>query len=158
MKRAILLLLLTTLSGFAGESWPGLPFAEVRAYAWPDDKKNEAVILPGMTLKPGVTNKDGAVLTPGQVRQLRTAITGRHPSYAVAACFIPHKAFVFFDAAGKPVACVEVCFACRGIRAQPKGAEIWVDNIALATIFDAHKLPMGPFPDLAAFKRDYLGK
>ena len=114
--------------------------------------------MEGMTLKPGVINQDGAVLTLGQVRQLRAAITGSHPSYPVAGCFLPHNAFVFYDAAKKPVAYVEVCFSCRGIRAEPKGAKVWVDHIALATIFDAHKLPMGPFPDLPAFKRDYLGK
>jgi len=158
MKLVTLLLFLTTLTTFAGVPWPAVPFTEVRAYAWPDDHTTEAVILDGMTLKAGVINPEGALLTAPEVKQLIAAITGRHPSYPVAACFNPHNAFVFYDAEKKPVASVEVCFSCRGIHAVPKGAEITIDHIALATIFDAHKLPMGPFPDLQAFKRDYLQK
>ncbi len=68
MKRAILALLFSTLSLLAGDQWPGVPFTEVRAYAWPDDKETEAVVLADKSLKPGVINKDGALLTPQQVR------------------------------------------------------------------------------------------
>jgi len=158
MKLVTLLLFLSTITTFAGVPWPAVPYTEVRAYAWPDDQTTEAVILDGMKLKPGIINPEGALLTVSEVRQLIAAITGRHPPYPVAACFTPHNAFVFYDAAKKPVAYVEICFSCRGIRAVPKGAEIWIDHLALATIFDAHKLPMGPFPDLPAFKKDYLQK
>ncbi len=112
MKRAILLLLFCAVSAAAGESWPGVQFTEVRAYAWSDDKKSEAIILDGMTLKPGVINKDGALLTATQTRRLLSAITSKHPWHPVAACHVPHNAFVFYNADHRPVAFVELCFGC----------------------------------------------
>ena len=158
MKQAILLLLLSATSLFAGVPWPGVPFTEVRAYAWPDDKETQAVILPGMALKPGVLNKDGTPLTPDQIRRLCAAIAGQHPPHAVAACFIPHNAFVFYDANKKPAAYVEVCFTCLSSRAVPPPFSVWSDLIGLATIFDELKLPMGAYPNLEAFKKDFTGK
>ncbi len=159
MKRAILFLLLSTLSAFADEPWPGVKFSEVRAYAWPDDKETEAVILPGTTLKPGVLNKDGAPLTPAQVSRLRSAVTGKQRSDGGAAgCYIPHNAFVFYDADKKPVAFVEVCFMCLGHRAQPKAPGEPIDFLELASIFDELKIPMGAYPNLEAFKKRFKGE
>src|SRR5882757_2864093 len=82
---AILSLLCSAGSLHAGAPWPGVPFTEVRAYAWPDDHTTEAVILPGKTLKPGVINKEGALLTADEVKQLIAAVSGSHPKHAVAA-------------------------------------------------------------------------
>ncbi len=158
MKSALLLLLLSTLSLFAGEPWPGVRFAEVRAYAWPDDKTTEAVILPGMTLKPGVINQDGAPLNAEQIKRLRGAVIGRHPSHPVAACYIPHNAFVFYDEAKKPVAFVEVCFGCLGSRQEPKATAEWPDLLAMAAIFDELKLPLGEYQNLPEFKKHLQGK
>ena len=155
MKRTILFLLLTTLSVFAGEPWPGVQFTEVRAYAWPDDKETEAVILADKSLKPGVINKDGALLTPQQVKQLLAAVTGKHEPHPVAGCHIPHDAFVFYDADKKPVAFVEICFGCLNHRVEPAGSAPVIDLLALASILSAHKLPMGEYPDFAAFKKGF---
>lgn len=156
MTRAILILLLSTLYAFAGDAaWPAVKFSEVRAYAWPDDKSTMAVILEGMTLKDGVINPNGAVLTPEQTKTLVGAVTGKRPEYPVAMCHIPHNAFVFYDAAKKPVAFVEICFGCSNHRISPKGAAENLDLVALATIFDAHKLPMGEYRDLDAFKKHF---
>lgn len=132
-----------------------MKFSEVRAYAWPDDKNTEAVILKGMTLKDGAINPDGAVLTPEQAKTLVAAVTGKRPEYPVAMCHHPHNAFVFYDAAKKPIAFVEICFGCSNHRIAPIGAAEYLDLVALATIFDAHKLPMGEYRDLAAFKKHF---
>ena len=155
MNRAILFLFFTTLSLFAGEQWPGVQYAEVRAYAWPDDKETEEVILPGMALKPGIINNDGALLTPQQVKRLLASVTGKHPWHPVAACHIPHNAYVLYDAAKKPVAFVEICFGCFNHRIMPDGTSRYLDFISLASIFAEHKLPMGEYPDLAAFKKQF---
>jgi hypothetical protein len=154
MSRAFFLLL-STASLLAGAPWPGVPFTEVRAYAWPDDKHTEAVILPGMALKPGVINKDGALLSPEQTKRSLAAVTLKHPDHPVAACYLPHNAFVFYDAAKKPVAFVEVCFGCLSSRIQPRSSGHPFDLLVLASIFDAHKLPMGEYPNLAAFKKHF---
>lgn len=155
LARTLLLFVLSTFTLAAAKPWPGIKYAEVRAYAWPDDKTTQAVILPGMTLKPGVLNKDGAPLTPDQIKRLITAATVQGAAGAIAGCYIPHNAFVFYDAKKKPVAFVEVCFMCRATRIQPKVAEGKKDLLALATIFDELKLPMGEYPNLAAFKKEY---
>ena len=159
MKRTIFGLIATialicTAPGFAAEEWPGVKFAEVRAYAWPDDGKHveEDVILKDMALKEGVINKDGAELSTEQVKTLLAAVTGKHPEYGVAACYMPHNAFVFYDADKKPVAFVEICFDCRGLRVMPNGATKPVDLVALATIFKELKLPTGSKSELPAAK------
>lgn len=152
-----LLLTLTALWLLAGKEWPGVAFTEVRAYAWPNDETTQAVILPDMSLKPGVINKEGALLTPEQVKKLVAAVTGKHPDYSVAACHIPHNAFVFYDAEKKPVAFVEVCFHCRGVRMAPAGSSPKKDLVSMASIFAEHKLPMGKYPDLAAFEKEFKG-
>jgi len=156
MTRAVIILLLSAICAFAGEAaWPGVKFSEVRAYAWPDDKSTEAVILNEMALKDGVLNPDGAVLTPNQVKKLISAVTGKRPGYPVASCHIPHNAFVFYDATKKPVAFVEICFGCSNHRILPEGAARNLDLIAIAAIFDAHKLPMGEYRDLTSFKKHF---
>lgn len=152
MKAILLLLLLSTVSLFADAPWPGVQFTEVRAYAWPNDKTTERVILDGMKLKSGAINEEGAPLTADQNKRLLAAVTGAHHKYRVAACHLPHNAFVFFDAAHKPVAFVEVCFSCFSMRAEPRGAVYWPDLISLASIFDDLKLPMGSYANLKAFE------
>ena len=155
MKHTFILLLLLTTSLFAGEPWPRVPFAEVRAYSWPADRNTKAVILPGMVLKPGVLNAGGAPLSQEQVARLRVAITARHPAHDHALCYMPHNAFVFYNAARKPVAFVEICFACFGYRAEPAGTAKNYDLLALAALFDELKLPMGEYPDLNAYKKAF---
>ena len=155
MNRAILLLCFSTVSLFAGEQWPGVQYAEVRAYAWPGDKGTEAVILSGMTLMPGVINKDGALLTHQQVKRLLTAVSGKHPSYSIPACHLPHNAFMFYDAAKKPVAYFEICFECFNKRSEPQGTSKYLDLVSLASIFAEHKLPMGKYSDVPAFKKHF---
>jgi hypothetical protein len=170
MKRSILLLLLSTISLLAAPPWPGVQFTEVRAYAWPGDKATVEkalsefldkpgatldVILPGMKLKPGVINKDGAPLTPDQVKRLLAAVIGKHPMHAVAGCHIPHNAFVFYDAARKPVAFIQPCFACLTTRSEPDLGDHYLDIVTLATIFDELNLPMGSYPNLKAFKEHF---
>ena len=155
MTRAIFLLLLLSVRCYAEDVWPGLKFSEVRAYAWPDDKSTPAVILKEMTLKPGAINPDGAVLTAEQTKLLIKAVTGKRPGYPVAMCHIPHNAFVFYDASKKPVAFVEICFGCSNHRISPKGAADNLDLLGIAAIFDALKLPMGEYRDLAAYKRHF---
>ncbi len=132
--------------------WPGVQFTEVRAFAWPKDDDTKAVILENMTLKSGAINPVGAVLTPEQTKALISAVTGKSPDYLFKGCYEPHNAFVFYDAAKKPVAFVEICFTCFSHRITPKVTATRLDLVALAAIFDAQKLPMGVFPDLHSFK------
>ena len=156
MKGTLLLaLLFSYLPAPAAEKWPGVPFSEVRAYAWPADTQEEAVILPDKSLLPGVLNENGALLTSKEVQRLRNAVTGRHADHPIMACYTPHNAFVFIDAKKKPVAFVEVCFTCLMYRAEPAGVAQNFDLLALAGIFSAHKLPMGEYRDLQSFRKAF---
>ena len=157
MKFAIFAILLLTRAVSAAENWPALPFAEVRAYAWPDDpdKNGKNVILAGMNLRKDVINPDGAILSPDQIKRLQAAITGVHPEHGLMRCYSPHNAFVFYDAEKKPVAFVEICFDCLNARTEPDTAAKWKDFPALAAIFGELKLPMGSWSDPAKFKKHF---
>lgn len=139
-----LLMLILASAVFAEEEWPNVKFTEVRAYAWPDDGKHkeEKLILDDMSLKAGVINEKGAVLSAEQVQALLAAVTGVHPEFAVAPCYIPHNAFIFFNDK-KPVAFIEICFDCKGYRFNPPRVPKFYDLKAMAKLFIALKLPAG---------------
>jgi hypothetical protein len=162
MKTACLLFLLSTARLVAGDSWPTVPFTTVRAYAWPDDASTLNAILPGMKLAPRVINKEGALLTVDQVHKLRVAISRQPPTIrgiqklSISNCYIPHNAFVFYNASKKPVAYLEICFSCVGYTAEPRGPAILPNYFALAAIFEELKLPMGPYTTAKAFRKAHL--
>jgi hypothetical protein len=161
MKRTLLLVLLSASALFADKSWPSVPFATVRAYAWPGDHEHLNAILPGMKLAPGAINKEGALLTPEQLHRLRVAVSPPQHSRGgqtipVSNCYIPHNAFVFYDAAKTPVAYLEVCFSCLGYTAQPRIPAAVSNYLSLAAIFEELKLPMGPYVTAKAFGKANL--
>lgn len=147
------LMLVLTSALFAEEEWPNVKFTEVRAYAWPDDGKHkqEKLILDDMSLKAGVINEKGAVLSAEQVQTLLAAVRGVHPEFAMAACYIPHNAFIFYNDK-KPVAFIEICFDCRGYRFNPYRVPKFYDLNAMAKLFEALKLPIGDYKQLEAKK------
>jgi hypothetical protein len=154
--RGILLLLLCLVVGsMAAEPWPAARFAEVRAYAWPT-KMIDHVILPGMKLREGALNPNGTVLKADQVKRLQKAITIESERQLPAAgCHIPHNAFVFYDAAGKPVAYLEVCFGCgsQASGPRPRKGHVHLNFMAAAVMFEEMKLPLGFYRNLDAFKK-----
>ncbi|SRR6266404_1420650 len=154
MKRALLLLLLPAASLFAADSWPPVPFTTVCAYSWPEGTNGG--IVPGMKLAPKVINKKGTLLTADQVHRLQVAASHRQRKVDLFACYNPHNAFVFYNAAKKPVAYLELCFSCLGNRAQPRIPSISPDYLSLAAIFEELKLPMGPYTTAKAFKKARL--
>ena len=83
------------------------------------------------------------------------AVDGKHPEHAIAACFVPRNAFVFFNAKKKPVAFLEICFGCLNSRAGPQRPFQPIALFSLAAIFDELKLPMGEYPDLKGFKKHW---
>jgi hypothetical protein len=117
-------------------SFPGAPFAEIRAYAYrfsgfvrDDDVRGcgEAVIAEDGTFCPSVVARE-RVLSPEQADMLMALVRpanepGQSPSSkgspsnrllrARTRCdFDPHHAFVWWSAAGLPVAELDVCFEC----------------------------------------------
>jgi hypothetical protein len=120
--------------------------------------KSASVMLPGKTPRPGAINTNGSVLTPDQTKRLLSAVTGKHQAHASAHCHRPHNAFIVYDSEKKPVAFIEVCFECLTAVVEPqRGVAPFIDLIELARIFDELKLPMGRYPDLRSFQRDFKG-
>lgn len=157
MKRALLLLLLPAASLFAADSWPSVPFTTVRAYSWPEGTNGG--IVPGMKLAPGVINKKGTLLTADQVHRLQVAASHRQRKVDIFQCYNPHNAFVFYNAAKKPVAYLELCFSCLGNRAQPPIPPSSIPNyLSLVAIFEELKLPMGPYTTAKAFRKARLNQ
>lgn len=135
--------------------WPGVPFTEVRAYAWSLELNEEEVILPGMKVRPGALKNSGALLSADQTARLLAAQKRKVMDRPKAACYVPHDAFVFYNAEHQPVAFMEICFDCLGDRSGPAlQADGDPDFIALAKIFSELKLPFGRFKTFAEFRRN----
>lgn len=66
----------------------------------------------------GMSNPAGTLLTKAQ--QAIVSNAARRETYseypAMAACFVPHHFFRFYDARGRQVGELEVCYCCAGIR------------------------------------------
>lgn len=137
------------------EEWPGVPFAEIRAFAWSLNLNEEEVILPGMKVRAGALKNSGAVLSADQAARLLAAQKRKVMERPRAACYVPHNAFVFYNAKKEPVAFLEICFDCLGDRSGPAlkaGGD--PDFIALAKIFSELKLPFGRFKTFAEFREN----
>lgn len=143
--------------------FPRAAVAEIRAYAFGFDSRTELdtkcdVLAPDGTFCPSVV-APGTQLSPEQREQLMRLVIGakseevtsegRHAKRAVTRCgFEAHHAFLFFDAAGRPVAELLVCFTCsewaltpatESVNATP--AMMWDDErIALRSLCEELKL------------------
>jgi hypothetical protein len=125
--------------------WPSLPYVEVRAYAYNAQGELDRAILKNGRLDRTVVNKTGIALTALQIKRLVAAVTGKRPApNGAAACFIPRHAFVFYNAAKKPIAGVELCFECANAYAKPyRNGQVY-DIAALENLAKELKLPLVP--------------
>lgn len=117
--------------------WPGVAYKEVRAYyaSTPFLESFQQAGIPEQ-----VEDKDGVLLNADQEQRLISAATTEKQPEAIAVCWNPRHAFVFYDDAGKAVAEVDVCFEC----ANAMGAYTkWPDLGALATLVTDLGLPLG---------------
>jgi hypothetical protein len=122
--------------------WPGVEYAEVRAYLYnPGDSEHDAIVEDGK-LHPTVEDAEGMKLNAAQTGKLLAALRNKAPDGS-GSCFIPHHGFVFHDASGKPVASVSVCFLCESGRADPGGHSMrtW-DWAALSSVLGEAGLPV----------------
>jgi hypothetical protein len=135
-------------------SWPPAQFASVRAFVYSCEAERDVTFLrKDGSMHPGVLNAPGALLSPGQVTRLVDAITVFKARPKRTACYVPHHAFVFYDASGRPVACFEVCFTCHRHEATPDGLPSQVDYDVLWTII--HELGVAADTTKGYYKRLY---
>lgn len=99
--------------------WPG-EVARIVAVTYDyEQEASEDVVVEGRLHK-GVflTSKD---LTEEQTKKLYSAITGAHVHQKAARCFEPHHGFIFYDAGGKILGNLTICFGCNSYHHAPEG-------------------------------------
>lgn len=103
-----------------GRRYPGVRFSTVRAFAYNRMGFNdfEYLLAPDGTLGPTVV-WPGTTLNEEQVERLIALARQESFPKMYVGCFFPRHAFVFYDAHERPVAKLEVCFECLGVRAEP---------------------------------------
>ena len=132
MKLSLFLFLLSAAFVSAAAPWPGVQYAEVRAFAWDASVSPEELIRADMSFADGVINKDGTRLSDAQVKRLLRAEAHPLAVPRTPGCYNPHNAFVFYNARKKPVAFLEICFDCTISRTYPEDPDGDPDLVALA--------------------------
>ncbi len=156
MRLAFLLLALAATQLHAAD-WPDVKYSQVRAYFYNAASAHDCRILdPKGRLDPSVVDKNGVVLDASQVARLLAAINGRQRLHPMTACYVPHHAFIFYNAWGRRVAVFEFCLECLKASADPNTAGPYYNYPALAELIADLHLPLGPkFKDPAAYRRRY---
>jgi hypothetical protein len=125
-------------------NWPGLAYAEVRAYYHKDPEVLLDTLLQEGVIQNLAANKDGARLTADQTQRLLAAVAGNYKAYKKFMCFDPRHAFIFYDEHHKAVAAIEVCFDCYGMYMTPGGMPERIDFPAVADLVSELGLPLHP--------------
>lgn len=100
-----------------------------------------------------MSNPEGVVLTAPQRATLDRAVTlyrmtaKEYENHAVAACFIPHHFFRYYDGNGKQLGELAVCYCCGGMSLSPEFRKIrndeeWqFDYEAVQKMLEGMKIP-----------------
>lgn len=151
MNKSFLAALFFICARVALATWPGVEYAEVRAYYLDPSSPGKGPIAIDGKLQPNVADREGATLNADQTKRLIAAITSQ-VLYSPAKCYIPRHWFVFYDHDRKPVAVVEICLECMEDVIKPH-AEGFVDFPAVADLLEELKLPLGDsFTDAKTYR------
>ncbi len=133
----------TAPSSGAGAAWPPVPYQTVRAFVYDCEAEhnNMGFWHKDGAMHSGVLNAPGTALSATQVKRLLATANTPAPLDHYKPCYVPHHAFVFYDAADKPVATLEVCFMCRRHTATPAGTPEHIDYGALWSLLHELKVP-----------------
>ena len=125
-------------------AWPPAKFASVRAFVYDCDADQSVGFFQkdGSTHR-GVINAPGALLDAAQVRRLMPALTTETVRKHRTACYLPHHAFLFYDAAGRVVGHTEICFTCTIQRSAPEGLPGHINFQAVWDILRELEVPCG---------------
>ena len=93
--------------------WPGVEYAEIRAYLYNPGENDANLILENGKLHPEVVNPEGVKLDAPQTERLLALLRNKAPDGSAVGCFTPHHGFVFYDREGNPVASFTACFLCE---------------------------------------------
>jgi len=136
---------LTRVVSAQSTNWPPAGYVEVRAYLYNMEGEGAPPILKEGRLHETVWNPKGARLSEAQIATVQKAVAEYHPAIPMgpANCYTPRHAFVYYDAQGKAVGYVEICFSCWGYRASPRiGERVPIDFDTLKKVFQELKIPV----------------
>jgi len=132
------------------DPWPKVNFTKVVGYCYDStaDKTNDDIIDKNYKLHKGIIASATVTLTKKQTSKL-ISILAQPPKqrHIPAACFIPHHAFVFYDADNDVVAHVSICFMCIGRTASPSNLRAKLDYASLEKFSRSIGLPMLKRPE-----------
>lgn len=143
-----LLISLICAAAHAGEKvklWPAEAFTRVEAYCYDytQDQRGASITFLDGSLHRGVIVSKAVKLDDAQILKLRKLLTEEsEEEFGEVDCYDPHHAFVFYDAEGKVLASVDICFLCESYEARPKKAASNADLIALEKFCRDLGLPM----------------
>lgn len=137
--------LATATGGRAGDLWPQNEFAHVVAYCYEysQDERGSSIVQKDGTHHRGIISAVTLRLSPEQDKKLRRLLLvppKKHPGSAD--CFLPHHAFVFYDAEWNPKAHISICFLCGNFTAHPKNIPRNLDLIGLRKLVRELGLPV----------------
>lgn len=133
-------------------AWPPVPFATVRAFVYDcDADRSVNFFQKDGSRHRGIINGPGVLLTESQVQRLMPALTTATVRKHRTACYLPHHAFLFYDAAGRVVAHTEICFTCTIQRSFPAGLP---EHINFQAVWDLLREAGVPCGDGSQFYRD----
>lgn len=125
-----------------GTQWPPVAFSSVRAFVYDCEAEHRNMtFLKNGKMHTGVINAPGALLNAGQTARLMKILNTPATRDKYKPCYVPHHAIVFYNAAGQPVANVEICFTCRRHIASPAGTPEIVDYNALWSLMHELGVP-----------------
>lgn len=155
MHRLLVLALIACLpSVLPAAEWPGLKYAQVRAYFYNTDSEHDRRLLKDGKLDASVTNPAGRTLTATETKRLLALINRGAPPHPLTPCYVPHHGFVFYNGWGRPVAVFEFCLQCFKATPSPNTAGPYYDYPALADFLVQLGLPIGPkFATAQAYRR-----
>lgn len=105
-------------------SWKKPEYAVVKAYLYDCDSINydSLLIINNGRLTAEIMPDSGKVLNATQINQVIVFINSEpevsNPKETF--CFIPHHGIVFFNADGKPIAALSICFNCDKMHIYPE--------------------------------------
>jgi len=128
------LMLAAALPVVAGDLWPQNKFSFVVAYCYDysQDKRGAQIVQKDGTHHTGIISAATVRLSADQDKKLRRLLLvppRKHPG--TADCFLPHHAFVFYDADWNPKAHISLCFLCGNFKAHPKNIPRNLDMVGL---------------------------
>ena len=133
-------------------AWPPAKFASIRAFVYDcDADRSVGFFQKDGSMAKGIINGPGALLTEDQVKRLMPALTTETVRKHRTACYLPHHAFLFYNAAGQVVAHTEICFTCTIQRSSPAGLP---EHINFQAVWDILREAGVPCGDGSQFYKD----